>query len=159
MGMGMGMAGARGGMGAPMGGARGGMGGPMGAGPRMSPGMGGGAPMPPSNANPRAAGPWKEYFSPEGRPYYHNEMTGITTWERPPEFMQVPPPGPPGAPGYGAAPHMGAAGGFGGAPQGGPQGGMDDGSGGPAGGRDQSGTSQSCMIYICTETEGHDDNP
>lgn len=148
---GMGPMGARAPLGAPggpMGGARPAVGGPMGGmgGPRMSPGMGGvgGAAMPPSNTNPRAAGPWKEYFSPEGRPYYHNEMTGITTWERPPEFMQVPPPVPPsgGAPGYGGTPHMGLGGGSGfGAPQGGApvhQGGMDAGGEGP-GGRDQSG--------------------
>lgn len=39
-----------------------------------------------NNAAPRQAGPWKEYFSGDGRPYYHNEHTGTTQWDRPPEF-------------------------------------------------------------------------
>ncbi|CBZ54017.1 CUG-BP-and ETR-3-like factor 3, related [Neospora caninum Liverpool] len=43
-----------------------------------------------SNANPRQAGQWKEYFAPDGRPYYHNEYTNVTTWERPPEFDHLP---------------------------------------------------------------------
>ncbi|CDJ52596.1 hypothetical protein, conserved [Eimeria brunetti] len=55
------------------------------------------SPLSSSNSNPRAAGPWKEYFSAEGRPYYHNEITGITTWDKPLEFMQAPPPVPPAA--------------------------------------------------------------
>eukprot|EP00917_Polyrhabdina_sp_WS-2016_P028602 GHVP01060951.1.p1 GENE.GHVP01060951.1~~GHVP01060951.1.p1 ORF type:complete len:524 (-),score=98.85 GHVP01060951.1:640-2088(-) len=54
---------------------------------------------------PRAAGPWKEYFTQDGRPYYHNATLGLTQWDRPIEFdqPQVPPPrqpdavGPPGA--------------------------------------------------------------
>nr|PIM00946.1 RNA recognition motif-containing protein [Toxoplasma gondii COUG] len=44
-----------------------------------------------SNSNPRQAGQWKEYFAPDGRPYYHNEYTNVTTWERPPEFDHLPP--------------------------------------------------------------------
>ncbi|OEH78879.1 RNA recognition motif-containing protein [Cyclospora cayetanensis] len=124
----------------------------------MSPGMGGGSPMPPSNANPRAAGPWKEYFSPEGRPYYHNEMTGVTTWERPLEFMQAPPPGPPGTtPGYGGGGHMGAPSGFGGMTQGGgPQGGcMDDGAGGAPGSRDQNAGGKRLKVTIKKGEEQH----
>lgn len=40
-------------------------------------------------------GPWTEYFDDDGVPYYHNEITNETTWERPPEFDQLarlPPP-------------------------------------------------------------------
>ncbi|CAI9149462.1 unnamed protein product, partial [Rangifer tarandus platyrhynchus] len=44
-----------------------------------------------SNTHPRQAGPWKEYFTPDGRPYYHNELANITTWDRPPEFDMLPP--------------------------------------------------------------------
>ncbi|PFH31944.1 RNA recognition motif-containing protein [Besnoitia besnoiti] len=56
-----------------------------------------------NNSNPRAAGQWKEYFTQDGRPYYHNEYTNVTTWDRPQEFYQLPP----------APPHMGGAGGAG----------------------------------------------
>lgn len=56
-----------------------------------------------SNLNPRCAGSWKEYFTPEGRPYYHNETLGLTHWDMPMEFAdafgshraQQPPPPPP----------------------------------------------------------------
>jgi hypothetical protein len=30
--------------------------------------------------------PWTEYFADDGVPYYHNELTNETTWERPPEL-------------------------------------------------------------------------
>ncbi|EPT32242.1 RNA recognition motif-containing protein [Toxoplasma gondii TgCatPRC2] len=56
----------------------------------------------PNNSNPRAAGQWKEYFTQDGRAYYHNEYTNVTTWDRPQEFYQLPP----------APPHMGGAGGM-----------------------------------------------
>lgn len=36
-------------------------------------------------------GPWTEYFDDDGVPYYHNEITNETTWERPPEFDQLAP--------------------------------------------------------------------
>eukprot|EP01056_Protomagalhaensia_sp_Gyna25_P000517 Protomagalhaensia_sp_Gyna_25__516@NODE_1242_length_2031_cov_24_608434_g542_i1_p1_GENE_NODE_1242_length_2031_cov_24_608434_g542_i1NODE_1242_length_2031_cov_24_608434_g542_i1_p1_ORF_typecomplete_len595_score103_43RRM_1/PF00076_22/2_3e14RRM_1/PF00076_22/7_9e18RRM_1/PF00076_22/1_1e19RRM_5/PF13893_6/2_5e06RRM_5/PF13893_6/1_4e06RRM_5/PF13893_6/7_6e06RRM_7/PF16367_5/0_017RRM_7/PF16367_5/9_7e05RRM_7/PF16367_5/0_00042Nup35_RRM_2/PF14605_6/1_2e02Nup35_RRM_2/PF14605_6/0_0049Nup35_RRM_2/PF14605_6/0_00097WW/ len=50
-----------------------------------------------ANHNPRTAGPWKEYFTDEGRPYYHNESTQVTQWERPAEFDRGDVAGPPGA--------------------------------------------------------------
>lgn len=50
-----------------------------------------------ANHNPRTAGPWKEYFTDEGRPYYHNETTQQTQWERPAEFDRQDVAGPPGA--------------------------------------------------------------
>jgi hypothetical protein len=31
------------------------------------------------------ASPWREYRSPEGKPYYHNKATGATVWTIPPE--------------------------------------------------------------------------
>ncbi|KAK1443100.1 RNA-binding domain RBD containing protein [Babesia gibsoni] len=34
----------------------------------------------------RQVGIWREYISPEGKPYFYNEQTGHTQWERPPEF-------------------------------------------------------------------------
>ncbi|EER16133.1 hypothetical protein Pmar_PMAR003596 [Perkinsus marinus ATCC 50983] len=37
-----------------------------------------------SQANPLPAG-WKEYHTPEGKPYYHCAARGITQWERPTE--------------------------------------------------------------------------
>eukprot|EP00922_Rhytidocystis_sp_ex-Travisia-forbesii_P035451 GHVS01052615.1.p1 GENE.GHVS01052615.1~~GHVS01052615.1.p1 ORF type:complete len:532 (+),score=111.61 GHVS01052615.1:156-1751(+) len=55
--------------------------GSMGGAPRAA--MGGGAS---SNNAPRQVGGWKEYFSNEGRPYFHNEITNMTQWERPAEF-------------------------------------------------------------------------
>eukprot|EP00923_Selenidium_pygospionis_P054676 GHVN01095274.1.p1 GENE.GHVN01095274.1~~GHVN01095274.1.p1 ORF type:complete len:505 (-),score=60.50 GHVN01095274.1:304-1818(-) len=84
MGMGgMGMGGMGGGMGA-----MGGMGmGAMGGGMGMPHGAGG-AFMGMANNNPRQAGPWKEYFTPEGKCYYYNEKTGMSQWEGPPEFEQ-----------------------------------------------------------------------
>lgn len=44
--------------------------------------------MPPSNM-PRMSSPWKEYFNAEGRPYYHNELTNVTQWDRPTDFAQI----------------------------------------------------------------------
>jgi len=43
-------------------------------------------PITPSNDNPRQVGSWKEYFNDQGRPYYHNEASNVTTWDVPPEF-------------------------------------------------------------------------
>ncbi|PHJ17523.1 rna recognition motif-containing protein [Cystoisospora suis] len=54
-------------------------------------GGGVGGPTAGSNNNPRQAGQWKEYFAPDGRPYYHNEFSNVTTWDRPPEFDHLPP--------------------------------------------------------------------
>ncbi|CDO66375.1 CUGBP Elav-like family member 1 [Plasmodium reichenowi] len=39
-----------------------------------------------NNNYPRQVGPWKEYYSGEGRPYYYNEQTNTTQWEMPKEF-------------------------------------------------------------------------
>ncbi|KAH0488287.1 MAG: hypothetical protein KVP17_003603, partial [Porospora cf. gigantea B] len=52
-----------------------------------------------SNANPRQMGAWKEYFTQDGRPYYHNEETSVTTWDKPTEFDKLTSDvtGPPGA--------------------------------------------------------------
>ncbi|GFE55865.1 RNA recognition domain containing protein [Babesia ovis] len=56
----------------------------------------------PTPSQLRQAGVWREYISPEGKPYFYNEQTGHTQWERPPEFdnsgnsTQMPS-GPPGA--------------------------------------------------------------
>ncbi|GIX63973.1 CUGBP Elav-like family member 1 [Babesia caballi] len=56
----------------------------------------------PTPSQVRQVGIWREYISPEGKPYFYNEQTGQTQWERPPEFdnptgtTQVPS-GPPGA--------------------------------------------------------------
>lgn len=103
-GMGMGAAGGMGMGGAAMGigGAAMGMGGAGAGGAAMGAGMGAGAGAMGAvvnNSNPRVAGQWKEYFTQDGRPYYHNEYTNVTTWDRPQEFYQLPP----------APPHMGAA--------------------------------------------------
>ncbi|KAF4708642.1 hypothetical protein FOZ63_028908 [Perkinsus olseni] len=38
----------------------------------------------PARPNPLPAG-WKEYHTPEGKPYYHCAARGITQWERPTE--------------------------------------------------------------------------
>lgn len=42
-----------------------------------------------SNDNPRRIGVWKEYFDQEGRPYYHNDQTGVTQWEIPDAFLHM----------------------------------------------------------------------
>lgn len=39
---------------------------------------------------PRQIGVWREYISPDGRPYYFSEQTGLTQWEVPPEFQMGP---------------------------------------------------------------------
>eukprot|EP01071_Lankesteria_metandrocarpae_P007614 Lankesteria_metandrocarpae@DN4731_c0_g1_i2.p1 len=36
-----------------------------------------------------ASGTWFEYWTNEGRPYYHNVVSGDTQWQRPPEFIQT----------------------------------------------------------------------
>ncbi|KAK1940388.1 RNA recognition motif domain containing protein [Babesia divergens] len=56
----------------------------------------------PTPSQVRQIGIWREYISPEGKPYFYNEQTGLTQWERPPEFDAMggntqPPGGPPGA--------------------------------------------------------------
>lgn len=41
------------------------------------------------NTNNAANSPWKQYFSKEdGRPYYHNEITGQTQWHKPRKLEQ-----------------------------------------------------------------------
>ncbi|KAJ1605035.1 putative RNA binding protein [Cryptosporidium canis] len=56
-----------------------------------------------ANLMPRCIGMWKEYFTSDGKPYYHNELTQITQWDTPPEFLNLRPNfsrevvGPPGA--------------------------------------------------------------
>ncbi|EAN33734.1 RNA recognition motif family protein [Theileria parva strain Muguga] len=42
-----------------------------------------------NNGNPRMAGPWKEYISPDGRFYYYNIDNGTTQWEVPKEFLNL----------------------------------------------------------------------
>lgn len=74
------------------------------------PGNYGGPNYVPNNNNPRKIGPWKEYVSPEGRPYFYNEHTGHTQWERPPEFQNAPLPGVSG-PNHHGGPNNGNQGG------------------------------------------------
>lgn len=56
-----------------------------------------------ANLMPRCAGMWKEYFTSDGKPYYHNELTQVTQWDVPHEFLVLRPNfsrgvvGPPGA--------------------------------------------------------------
>eukprot|EP00744_Colponema_vietnamica_P001147 GILI01001932.1.p1 GENE.GILI01001932.1~~GILI01001932.1.p1 ORF type:complete len:368 (-),score=139.80 GILI01001932.1:447-1550(-) len=38
---------------------------------------------PPSHGGSQIQPPWTEYFTPEGRPYYYNSVTGVTQWEAP----------------------------------------------------------------------------
>jgi len=35
---------------------------------------------------PRQNSKWKEYMTADGRPYYHNEVSGVTQWDRPAEL-------------------------------------------------------------------------
>lgn len=44
---------------------------------------------PHSNLNPRSAGGWTEYFTADGRAYYHNAATNTTHWTKPPEFDRL----------------------------------------------------------------------
>jgi len=39
-----------------------------------------------ADAPPPGQSAWTEYFADDGVPYYHNEVTGDTTWERPAEM-------------------------------------------------------------------------
>lgn len=50
-----------------------------------------GPPPPPPTQN-RTIGAWTEYFTGEGRPYYHNARQNVTQWEKPAEFAQPPQP-------------------------------------------------------------------
>eukprot|EP01026_Neomeris_dumetosa_P037961 TRINITY_DN3088_c0_g1_i1.p3 TRINITY_DN3088_c0_g1~~TRINITY_DN3088_c0_g1_i1.p3 ORF type:complete len:217 (-),score=31.22 TRINITY_DN3088_c0_g1_i1:1169-1819(-) len=45
----------------------------------------GGAPA--MAAAPRQPGVWQELFDTENRPYYYNTFTGITQWDKPPDFQ------------------------------------------------------------------------
>lgn len=59
------------------------------------------APIPaPPIRQPRTIGAWTEYYAPDGRPYYHNLMTGVTSWDAPVEFRVAGPPAPPSQPMY-----------------------------------------------------------
>eukprot|EP00923_Selenidium_pygospionis_P009028 GHVN01015447.1.p1 GENE.GHVN01015447.1~~GHVN01015447.1.p1 ORF type:complete len:443 (-),score=61.72 GHVN01015447.1:1819-3030(-) len=100
---GMGMVGGVGGMGG-MGGMGMGMGG-MGMGMGGMSGMGGGLM---GGGNNRQIGPWREYFTADGKRYYFNEKTGMSQWDGPKEFMN-------GGMGMGMA-GMGGMGGMGGMP-------------------------------------------
>eukprot|EP01025_Chloroclados_australasicus_P004915 TRINITY_DN11346_c0_g1_i1.p1 TRINITY_DN11346_c0_g1~~TRINITY_DN11346_c0_g1_i1.p1 ORF type:complete len:391 (-),score=41.37 TRINITY_DN11346_c0_g1_i1:955-2127(-) len=47
-----------------------------------------GAAMPQTQSNaPRQAGPWQEIFDSENRPYYFNVVSGVSQWDKPPEFQ------------------------------------------------------------------------
>eukprot|EP00933_Yihiella_yeosuensis_P042563 TRINITY_DN3718_c1_g1_i4.p1 TRINITY_DN3718_c1_g1~~TRINITY_DN3718_c1_g1_i4.p1 ORF type:complete len:582 (-),score=157.47 TRINITY_DN3718_c1_g1_i4:225-1970(-) len=50
-------------------------------------GGGGGVPPPPTTPPPAHLTPWKKYTTAAGLPYYHNNATGVTTWECPPELQ------------------------------------------------------------------------
>lgn len=41
---------------------------------------------PPPPTNNRTLGEWTEYFTPEGRPYYHNSRSNQTQWDKPATF-------------------------------------------------------------------------
>mmetsp|Transcript_11353 Transcript_11353/g.41543 ORF Transcript_11353/g.41543 Transcript_11353/m.41543 type:complete len:211 (+) Transcript_11353:372-1004(+) len=45
-----------------------------------------GAAMPPM-APPPSSGGWSAHVAPDGTPYYYNERTGVSQWERPPELQ------------------------------------------------------------------------
>jgi len=57
---------------------------------------------------PRTIGMWTEYYTSDGRPYYHNLSTNTTSWETPMEFRVSNYPPPRAAP---AAPPMSSVGG------------------------------------------------
>lgn len=38
---------------------------------------------------PRTLGSWTEYFAGDGRPYYHNGLTNVTSWDAPVEFRMA----------------------------------------------------------------------
>jgi CUG-BP- and ETR3-like factor len=44
---------------------------------------------------PRTIGVWTEFHAPDGRPYYHNTVTNVTSWDPPVEFRLAGPPAPP----------------------------------------------------------------
>jgi len=44
---------------------------------------------------PRTIGVWTEYYAADGRPYYHNSVTNVTSWDTPVEFRLAGPPAPP----------------------------------------------------------------
>lgn len=47
-----------------------------------------GQPPPPTTPAPmHLMSPWRCYQTEAGLPYYHNHLTGVTQWERPPEFQ------------------------------------------------------------------------
>ena len=56
-------------------------------------------PMPPMRP-PRTIGAWTEYYAPDGRPYYYNAMTAVTSWDPPVEFRIAGPPAMPSPPVY-----------------------------------------------------------
>jgi RNA recognition motif-containing protein len=47
------------------------------------------------NPSPRTYGKWTEYFAPDGKAYFYNTETKVTTWDVPEEFKVQPPPPPP----------------------------------------------------------------
>ena len=52
-------------------------------------------PPPIGMRQPRTIGVWTEFHAPDGRPYYHNSVTGVTSWDPPVEFRLAGPPAPP----------------------------------------------------------------
>ena len=51
--------------------------------PACSDSSGGGA----GSQERAAAGGWETHYAPDGRPYYHNASSGVTTWELPPRVL------------------------------------------------------------------------
>ena len=68
-------------------------------------------PAPAPMRQPRTIGVWTEFYAADGRPYYHNSVTNVTTWDPPVEFRLVGPP-PTAPPSFHHQPmHMSAGGG------------------------------------------------
>ena len=75
---------------------------------RMMPLVSSPPPMAPPR-QPRTIGVWTEFYAPDGRPYYHNSVTNVTSWDTPVEFRLAGPPAPP-ASGFRPPMPMGAMG-------------------------------------------------
>ena len=47
-------------------------------------------PAPPANTQAHLPSPWKEFKDPSGKPYYYNEQTKLTVWDKPADFAPTP---------------------------------------------------------------------